>query len=517
MSTSIYKTTAQVTVFSTIEKTLSFIYRIVLSRLIGAEGLGIYQIALSVFSVFLTVSSSGVPVTVSRLITKQNALGNTAGKNAVVTAGIVSTLIFTLPICILIFCLRDYFGFLFSDGRCLEVFLIILPGLILTSVYAVMRGAFWGDRQFMPYSLIELAEDGLMVVLGSILVAGAADAADGARLAGIAVFVSYVFSFAVSLIWYFKKGGKLVNPSKQLRPLLSSSLPITAMRTSSSLLNSLVAVLMPFLLVKMCGMSDSEAVALYGVAAGMAVPILFIPSSLIGSIAVVLAPELSENFYKNRTELLRADVEKSLRAAVAIAFALIPFLFALGGTVGEVLFSDALSGEIVQNCCLILVPMCLSMITGTVLNSMNREKSTLVYYFFGAAAMLACLASLTPVIGVYSYVAGQAASFVITAALNMRLLKKLCPRVKVFGYSLRCAAACALCCAFGRVLMGLIKNYMPPLACLIVAALAVAAFAAAAFLAAGAYSPEPAINFLKTKLFKRPKKKRAGSAVQIQK
>ena len=60
--------------FSTIEKTLSFAYRIILSRGIGAEGLGIYQIALSVFSVLLTAASSGVPVTVSRLITKQNAL-----------------------------------------------------------------------------------------------------------------------------------------------------------------------------------------------------------------------------------------------------------------------------------------------------------------------------------------------------------------------------------------------------------------------------------------------------------
>lgn len=497
MSTNIYKTTAQVTLFSTIEKTLSFAYRIILSRGIGAEGLGIYQIALSVFSVLLTAASSGVPVTVSRLITKQNALGNTAGKNAVVTAGIVSTLLFTVPACALIFAFRGLFGTLFSDGRCLDVFLIILPGLIITSVYAVMRGTFWGDRQFMPYSLIELAEDALMVVTGTILVAGAADAADGARRAGIAVFVSYVFSFAVSLGWYFRKGGRLVNPKAQLKPLLSSALPITAMRTSSSLLNSLVAVLMPFLLVKLCGLTDAEAVSLYGVAAGMAVPILFIPSSLIGSIAVVLAPELSENFYRNRADLLKADVEKSLKASVFIAFALIPLLFSVGGTVGEVLFSDELSGEIVQNCCFILLPMCISMMTTTVLNSMNREHSTLIYYFFGAGAMLACLAALTPVAGVYSYVFGLAASFIITAALNMRLLKKLCPMIKTAGYSVKCAAACALCCAFGRVLMPILERFLPPLACLFAGGAAVALFTAAAMLAFGTYSLAPAIKFLK--------------------
>lgn len=116
MSTNLYKTTAQVTFFSTVEKTLSFIYRIVLSRTIGAEGLGIYQIALSVFSVLLTAASSGVPVTVSRLITKQNALGNTAGKSAVVTAGIVSTLLFTVPVCAIIFGGRKFSGCCFPTA-----------------------------------------------------------------------------------------------------------------------------------------------------------------------------------------------------------------------------------------------------------------------------------------------------------------------------------------------------------------------------------------------------------------
>lgn len=333
----------------------------------------------------------------------------------------------------------------------------------------------------MPYSLIELAEDALMVVLGSVLILGATGAADGARRAAIAAFISYVFSFIVSLAWYFKKGGRLVNPKKQLGPLLSSSLPVTAMRTSSTLINSLVAVLLPLMLVKMCGLGDSEAISLYGVAAGMSVPILFIPSSLIGSINVVLAPELSENFYRNRTERLKEDVEKSLRAALLIAFMIIPVLFALGGAIGEALFSDGLCGEIVSAGSIILLPMCLSMITNTILNSMNREKVTLVYYFAGAAAMLACMAALMPLIGVYSYVAGLGASFVITAALNMRLLKKLVRGVKIFGYFVKCAAACALCCAFGYLVSGATDGLLPPLLQLVVCGAALGAFIVIAF------------------------------------
>ena len=148
MKTNIYKSAAQVTVFSTIEKCLSFIYRIILTRIIGAEGIGIYQICLTVFAVFLTAASSGVPITVSRLMAKSGASGDTRGKHAAVTAGIVSTLIITIPIAIILFFGRNAFGFLFSDDRCMDIFIILLPGLVLTSVYSVIRGSFWGNNSF---------------------------------------------------------------------------------------------------------------------------------------------------------------------------------------------------------------------------------------------------------------------------------------------------------------------------------------------------------------------------------
>ena len=60
----IYRTAALVTGLSVAERALGFLYRIVLSRLIGSEGLGLYQVALSVFSVFITLGTGGIPITV---------------------------------------------------------------------------------------------------------------------------------------------------------------------------------------------------------------------------------------------------------------------------------------------------------------------------------------------------------------------------------------------------------------------------------------------------------------------
>ncbi len=506
MANNIYKSAAQVTVFSTIEKTLSFVYRIILSRAIGAEGVGIYQICLSVFAVFLTTASSGIPVTVSRMIAKQSATGSAEEKHAVVSAGVLCTLAFTVPAAVIIFFGRNLLSFLFPDSSSLDIFVLLLPGLILTSVYAVMRGTFWGNKQFLPYSIIELAEDGVMVVLGSILIFFASTPTEGAYFATIAVLVSYIFSFLVSVGWYLHKGGKFVNPKKYVRPLLGSAMPITAMRTSTSLLNSVVATFLPALLISACNLSNSEALAVYGAVSGMSLPVLFIPCSLIGSISVVVAPEMSENFYSGRREKLRSDIEKTLRSSVFIAAALIPVLFTLGGDIGVLLYDNAFSGTIITRFSFMLLPLCLSMITTTVLNSMNCEVKTLIYFFIGALAMLACIFALTPVMGINSYMTGLTASYVITSALNIRLLKKMCPGARWLKYALLSAAASAAACLFGKFFSALTSSVMPPAANIFVCGIAVLAFTAAAFFALG-LMPAETMKRLLSRLRKRGKRR----------
>ena len=491
MKQNIYRSAALVTVFSTVEKALSFFYRIVLSRIIGAEGLGIYQICLSVFAVFLTAASSGIPVTVSRLMAKNGAKNDIKGKNAAVTAGVVATLMFTVPMAVILFFGRNLLGFLFTDDRCMNVFILLLPGLILTSIYAVMRGSFWGNKQFLPYSIIELLEDAVMVVLGCILVYGVTDPVAGAERAAIAVLVSYVFSFIVSLFWYFKKGGRFSNPKRQLKPLFSSSMPITAMRTSTSVLNSAVAILLPVLLMNAYGLDNSEAISLYGVAIGMSVPILFIPSALIGSISVVVAPELAENYYKNKTALVKFDIEKSVKAAIFIATLIIPVLFVLGEEIGSVLYSNEMSGEIIQNCAFILLPMCLAMITTTVLNSMNCEKKTLLYYIIGAALMIVSIVALTRFVGVYSYMIGLAASFVISAVFNLRLLAKKCEGIKFISYILRSIVVVIATCAFGMMLDGIISRYVATVWQMVICAPACLIFASAFLMCFEMFSFKP--------------------------
>ena len=231
--------------------------------------------------------------------------------------------------------------------------------------------------------------------------------------------------------------------------------------------------------MKAYGLNNSEAISLYGIAIGMSLPILFIPSSLIGSISVVVAPELSENYYRNKTAQVKFDVEKSLRAAIFIATMLIPILFVLGDEIGELLFSNEMSGEIVQRCSFILIPMCVTMISTTVLNSMNKEKRTLVHFLAGAVAMIVCILTLTKFVGVYSYMIGLALNYLITGVLNLILLKKLCGKLSYIKYTLRSLAVTLSSCVFGMLLDGIISNYVGAFWQIVICAIACTLFCGA--------------------------------------
>lgn len=481
MNNTVYKNATVVTGLSVAERSLGFLYRIVLSRLIGAEGLGLYQVALSVFSLFLTIGTGGIPITVSRMISKCNAERDPLAKRKVVSAGVLASLLLTLPVCLFFLLFGKATNFLFSDARAFDVFKILLIGLCFSSVYAVFRGYFWGNKDFLAPSVLELAEETVMVVFGVLLLRGVTTPLSGAVRASYAVLLSYLFSFTASFLYFLIKNGRFSAPKNTLKPLFNASLPITSVRASSSLVNSAIAVLLPVMLVR-SGLSFSEATSTFGVVSGMVLPVLFIPSTLIGSMALVLIPELSEDYYKRNNERLYKNIERGLRFSLLVACALIPFFVALGEDFGRIAFSNETAGRLIKISCPILLPMCLTMISTSMLNSMGFEKKTFIYYFVGATALLLCILFLPSVCGVYAYVIGLFASFLLTAICNLCFLLKQCPVYKnrglTEGKTLVCPALlCALVSAlFGWFVNGLFKVFFGEITSVVFTAVAVALF-----------------------------------------
>ncbi|MBQ9117715.1 MAG: oligosaccharide flippase family protein [Clostridia bacterium] len=414
----VYQTTALVTFFSVAERALGFLYRIVLARLLGAEGLGVYQIALSHFAFFRTVGGGGLPVATARLIAKKgDDKYNGAGK--ILAAACFLSLCITLPLTVIP-------SFISTVSSTLKILLI---GLSFTCVYAVVKAFFWGNNQFLFPALLEIGEEIVSVVAGVLLLrffGVNCTAVSGANLAAVACVIACVVSCLVSLfllLTFPKKARKLSLSKDTLKEVGGAALPVTAMRAGSTLISSAVALIFPAMLIK-AGMSSAEATAAFGVVTGMALPLLAMPMTLVGSFSLVLMPKLTEDYYQQRHERLYQNVERGLSCAVFVACLLFPFFFALGENIGLLTYENALAGEMLKNCCLLLLPMSVCMIINTVLNSMGFERKTLLFYLIGAAAMMLCIFFLPSLLGVYAYAVGLLTQYLVSGTLGAVTLFK---------------------------------------------------------------------------------------------
>lgn len=454
-----YATASLLTLFSIFERGLGFLYRIALSRHLGEEGLGVYQASMSAFGVFLTIGVGGLPITISRFIAKSRAENSTPSKAQTLSAGFfLSTLLSLIPALLFLLLSPWLAPAILPDERCLPVLKILLVGSLFASAFASLRGFFWGNKQFLIPTLFEVLEESVQVVSGIIFLSLNGKMPLIERVAW-ANTLSYVLSFSAAISYFFLKQGKLASPLPLAKPLFKSSLPITATRLSSALLTSAVAVVFPLALIN-AGLTKTEALKIYGVITGMALPVLMLPATVIGCISVVISPTLSENYYREEKQKLKRAMENGLTVALLLACGIIPILFTLGEEIGELIFSSRLAGEMIKTGCPMLLPMSLSMLSSSMLNSLGFSKQSFWFFLVGSTFLILSILLLTPTAGGYAYLVGMGGSFALSAGLNLVFLQKQLPLSGKFYKNLLLVAGLLLPISlFGTMLKNLIARF----------------------------------------------------------
>ena len=298
-----------------------------------------------------------------------------------------------------------------------------------------------------------------------------------------------VVSFTLASLTFVFGKGKLKNPIRKLKPLIVSSSPITAMRTLTSLTGTIVALIIPARLV-FYGTETSVAMAEFGKLSGMALPLLFIPSTVIGSIALVLVPEISQSYYEKDEKRLRLSVERSINACGVISVLIIPVFIVCGKEIGAFLYDSEQAGIYLSVSAVVMLPMSVSMITNSLLNSVNKERKTLVNYVIGALIMLFVIWFAPKYMGIYSLILAYFLSFTVTAVLNAFALKKVlnektdCLKTLLLG-----CLSVAVSAVFGILLSGIIKN-LPDILTILICAAAITAFNLALLAVTGVIDPK---------------------------
>lgn len=420
---SIFKNVALITMFSVLTRLLGFLFRIFLSRTIGAQALGLYQVALSIFMVLLTVVSSGFTLIISRMTASYRVSSDKKAIGSLVTTSVFIGLAVSVFLCLVILIFRNIFQNIFTDQNCMNILIILLPSLIFSSIYSVFRGAMWGSDNYFGLCVSELLEQIVKIVVCVLVLASGMTALQNAMAVAWSFTLSCFVSALFVVLLYFFYGGKMSKPTKIYKKVIRQSAPITGVRVLSSFTQPLVALILPARLMA-TGYTLEQAMSIYGVALGMTFPLLFLPSALIGSLATALVPDISMALVKNDNEHIEKRVKSSLMFAIFVSFMIVPVFIAIGDRIGLFLYDDALSGTLLQYSAWIMIPMGISNIASAILNSVGLEVKSFVNYVIGDVFMFLAIFILPQFVGINALIIGMGLSAVISSTLNILMLKK---------------------------------------------------------------------------------------------
>lgn len=474
------------TSIAVITRGISFIFKIFISRELGAEVMGLYQICFSVFSLFAAVAVSGIPVTISRITAETQALGDIKGQRAATTTALLISLMISMAVTTVFYSFPALASLFFTDERCTRLFLIILPTILTSSIYAVIRSHFWGKQNYFVYSMAEAADEIIKVAACTLFIFLMHNVISTEYSLAYAMLVSDCIVAALLIVVFFKSGGRLAYPTMG-RQVVKSAAPLTITRLCGSMMGMFVSLALPAVLVGAYGLTSAEATAEYGRASGMVMPLLLAPSSVVGSLSVVMIPEIAARNAGGGNNLTSA-IDRSTDFTCAVACAAFIAFAACGREIGSLLYADEKVGEQLSFAAFIVLPLSLNAITSTSLNSLGKENRTFISSVIGYVFLAAGILILPRYMGIYGYYTSFFVFHCVTLLCNYLQLNRVFPRKKSYSGAALIAMSCAIA-LFTGVISSFTRELGNILSCIICLPVAAALYFIA--LRITGYMPKP--------------------------
>ena len=412
-------------------KVLGALYRIPLTNMLGAEGMGVYQSVYPVYALILSVSGGAVPMAISVLVASYTATGDPR-KGVRLTLGALAAMLTTGALLTAALMLSGGFvARLQGAPEAASGYLAIAPSIFFVSGIAVLKGYFQGKNNMYPTALSQITESLGKLIFGLLLawlmIPKGVELAVAGALAGVSVGEGATFAaLCVRLIVKEKTELKLppLNEAKRLyREIIAISLPIGL----GGMIFPLAQFLDSFTVVNILSLSMAKelATAEYGLLSAPVNTLINLPVSLALGVGIAVAPHLAGSRVVRDIDSIRLKLSTSLKAAVALG---VPFTAAFLAAPAEILgaiYPSLSAGEIATAAGLLrigafnVVFLTVMQISVSVLQGLGCTSMPIKNLLVAGAVKVIAGIALLFVAGIEGVMWANLASYVIGAALNM--------------------------------------------------------------------------------------------------
>jgi stage V sporulation protein B len=432
-----FKDSFILTISNMVTGIIAFVFSIILSRELGAEGLGLYSLIMPVYGLLLCLTTDGLITASSKISAVYSIRKDISNLNKTLSTVFVFILMWSVSVALLVFlCNKAIAVHIVRDARAAGALAVLAPALVFVPLSAIIKGYFYGLGNYKVTASVDIIEKLLRVAIltGTIAVLALSDVENTVSAAYFALAAGELISLLILYTCYRIQRKKLTGikcKSKSRIQLLFDvfviSLPLCLNGILSSILSTISTLILPRRLIA-AGFSYGDALSMIGKFGGMALNISYLPFIVIGSMLTVLVPELSLSMSRKDFWSSENRIAQVMRLACAIGVSTAIICLILPDMLGQLFYKRDDLGDMIRFSAVICLFTFVSSPTFGILNALGKQNILLKNSLIISLESLVLIFVLTGIPGLNIY--GYGLSMIITSltalVINLREIKKIC-------------------------------------------------------------------------------------------
>jgi stage V sporulation protein B len=335
-----------------IAKFIGALFRIPLTNIVGAEGMGLYQLIFPIYSLILSSSSGALPVAISIIISKYDAMGQPERGKKILRAAFCALFMMGILLAAGLVAISYPLALLQQNPSLRYGYYAIAPAIVFVSCIACMRGYFQGKHNMVPSAVSQITEASVKLALG--LGAAAFFMRYGVEFAIWAAIgattVSEIVTFFFLYFMYRRKEGRIglhfkFSEARSIyKEVLQISIPMTIGGIILPISQFIDSVLVVTMLTRF-GATAAQATAQYGIFSGPVSSLINLPVVAVLALGTAIIPQLNHIKIQHDIKAIKAKSDMTLKLALAIGVPAGIVFFALAEGVINLLYPSFSASE----------------------------------------------------------------------------------------------------------------------------------------------------------------------------
>lgn len=416
-----------------LSRLMGFFYRIFLSHTIGAHGIGVFQLVFPLQTLVMAICASGIQTAISRLCASEEALGHSEKARDFFVMGTFVSVASALVLCFLTYTYAPFLSeSILKEPLTQPLIRMIAFCFPLDAVHVCINSYYYSRKKAGFPAAIQLLEQlartgscylVYLIFLSEKRQVTAIIAAAGSLCGEIAACLLSVFVISI----HFQKTHYTPFPLKKpvilLKRITEISFPLTLNKVLLTLLGSMEVILIPQRLM-LSGINAKEALSIYGVFTGMALPLILFPATVTNSAAVMLLPSIAQLQTLGYQKRIRYVISQIFRYSLILGcFCSALFIF-FGQFLGEFLFHSHTAGVYIRTMAFICPFLYLNTTLTSILNGLGKSAFCLIHSLISILIRVSFVLFAIPVMGIKGYLYGiLCGELILTLLHSHRLLR----------------------------------------------------------------------------------------------